>query len=219
MVQNILDNHSEIFGGPEFDWLPEFSRLQESVSNSIRSGRLDVFCTEQQFRELYQKFLIDLFGLSLQRTGKKIFSEKTPDNVLAFREIKNLFPAAKFIFVLIRRSIQAGSNFLKDNPASCHLLFYEDLIAEPEPELRKLCSFLGVELEESMLQNRPSTAVTVAAAAHESASAFGTESMLKGGVDKKRMEAWKTELSALEKLRSKLYFKRHKMAILERYGL
>jgi hypothetical protein len=96
---------------------------------------------------------------------------------------------------------------------------FEDLIADPEGGLRKLCSFLEVEFEKSMQLNRPATAVSVTAAAHDSAKAFSTESMLKGGVDQKRRDAWKTELSLIERVRCRFYFKRYHIDVLKRYGL
>lgn len=254
MVQNILNSHSVVYGGPEFDWLPSLSDSYSRIDRSIESGRLSSFCTRDEFRNLFATFLTDLFGISLRTAQKKIFSEKTPDNVLAFSQIQKILPDAKFVFVLrdprailnsslqtnkraksmsgqggfggnlkklynqIAKSINAGTHFHKTHPDSCHLIVYEQLIQDPQTELQSLCDFLGIELEPSMIENKPTQTIT-SVQNHSSVEAFNTPSLLGGGFDKSRINSWQLELSFWQRTSCSRYFKKEKLRYLRRYGL
>lgn len=254
MVQNILNSHSTIYGGPEFDWLPSLSHSYARIDESIGSGRLSSFCTREEFHHLFTSFLTDLFGISLSKAKKLIFSEKTPDNVLAFSRIQQIFPEAKFIFVLrdprailnsslqvnkrakrvsaqgglgsnltqlynqIAKSITAGTHFHTTQPNSCYLLVYENLIQNPQTELQSLCDFLEIELEASMIENKPTQSIT-SVQNHSSTEAFITPSLLGTGFDQSRINSWQKELSFWQRKGCSRYFKKKKLKYLQRYGL
>lgn len=86
-------------------------------------------------------------------------------------------------------------------------------------EIRKLCAFLDVPFEPSMLQNQTSSAIAMSTSSHESAIGFVTAALRNGEVDGKRSAAWKKELTLLQKLQCKIYFKRNPIQLLKRYGL
>lgn len=111
----------------------------------------------------------------------KIWGEKTPAHALWLPEIRDLFPRARLLFmvrdprdVLIsyddrwnfgRRDIEyltATAALLKFylfhllnqsgfSPGQVHWVKYELLTAQPSVELQKICDFLGVDFEPSML--------------------------------------------------------------------
>jgi hypothetical protein len=119
----------------------------------------------------------------------------------------------------IKKSISVGEKFLKSNSHCCHLLVYENLLNNPDMEIRKLCAFLDVPFEPSMLQNQTSSAIAMSTSSHESAIGFVTAALRNGEVDGKRSAAWKKELTLLQKLQCKIYFKRNPIQLLKRYGL
>ncbi|GAA3657835.1 sulfotransferase [Nonomuraea antimicrobica] len=117
-----------------------------------------------------------LLHRELVRSGKPIIAEKTPSNVFAWRRIATCWPDARFIF-LLRHPMSIVQSWHEADPvkrpmeqavprtlsymtyleeARTHLegltLRYEELVAEPEAQLRRLCLFLGVEFETAMLQ-------------------------------------------------------------------
>ncbi|MGW0479547.1 sulfotransferase family protein [Nonomuraea sp. NPDC003214] len=111
----------------------------------------------------------------LARSGKPVLVEKTPSNVFAWRRIAACWPDARFLF-LLRHPMSIVQSWHEADPvkrpmeeavprtlsymtylqeARTHLegltVRYEDVVADPEAELRRVCAFLGVEWEPSML--------------------------------------------------------------------
>lgn len=100
LMQNMLDSHPEIAGGPEYDNIPYFLHLRAVLHGSIDKGRTRVFADKETVsREI--GFLIErLLQPYMQRQNKRLLSEKTPWNVLHFIELLEIFPAARFIFCI-----------------------------------------------------------------------------------------------------------------------
>ncbi|GII75200.1 sulfotransferase family protein [Sphaerisporangium rufum] len=112
----------------------------------------------------------------LVRSGKKIIVDKTPANAFAYRRIATCWPDARFVFLLrhpgsIARSWHEASpdrrtpeeaaldalRYMKAverarGALSGLTVRYEDLTAEPEAELRRICDFLDVPFEPGMLE-------------------------------------------------------------------
>ncbi|MGH8900028.1 MAG: sulfotransferase family protein [Egibacteraceae bacterium] len=107
----------------------------------------------------------------LVRSGKQVLVEKTPDNVMLWRRIRECWPAAKYIF-LVRHpahiATSLGRIYGKGIAVKEVLKFaramdearaelagptvrYEDLTTRPTEALRKLCAFLEVPWEPEML--------------------------------------------------------------------
>ncbi|TDD49052.1 sulfotransferase [Nonomuraea terrae] len=111
----------------------------------------------------------------LARSGKPVLAEKTPSNVFAWRRIATCWPDARFVF-LLRHPMSIVQSWHEADPAKrpmknavprtltymthleearTHLegltVRYEELTADPEGQLRRLCLFLGLEFETSML--------------------------------------------------------------------
>ncbi|MDX2473229.1 MAG: sulfotransferase, partial [Candidatus Krumholzibacteria bacterium] len=66
-----------------------------------------------------------------------------------------------------------------------HLLHYEDLVRSPEPEIQRMCSFLGIPYEESMLE-----------VGQQNSSYFSVkEDHKKQGISAGSRDRWRSELS------------------------
>ena len=106
----------------------------------------------------------------LTASRKSIIADKTPNNVFIVDRLREAWPDARFIFLLrhpgaIARSREkykgegADELIIKYVEAleaarqtyDGHTVRYEDLTANPERELRKICDFLGVPYEATML--------------------------------------------------------------------
>src|SRR5579859_1835569 len=100
LVQRILDCHPEIYGGPEFDFVPHIVDLFQEMRRSIQSGRIDVILDEESLIHAFRCLLVALLSPKLQAEGVSYLSEKTPSNVLAFAWLEECAPEAKKILVL-----------------------------------------------------------------------------------------------------------------------
>jgi hypothetical protein len=100
LVQNMLDCHTKILGGPEFLHLKRFVELRDKLHYSVSIGYIDVICSKEDvdrnFRQLIEKFLLPL----ADRNNFEYYSEKTPQNILIFNELMEIFPEARFIMVV-----------------------------------------------------------------------------------------------------------------------
>ena len=100
LLQNMLDSHPLILGGPEFLHLPDIIELRRKLHYSIGREWISLFCT----RDDVDRYLISVISkLFLSLSGKyhcEFYSEKTPENILVFSELIELFPEAHFIQVI-----------------------------------------------------------------------------------------------------------------------
>jgi hypothetical protein len=111
----------------------------------------------------------------LATTGKKVLVNKTPNDVFIADRIRACWPDARFIY-LLRHPLAVARSRARLRPQDTeeqnlgrvlkyaeaveqarqtwegHTLRYEDLTADPEGELRRLCAFLGVRFEPTMLE-------------------------------------------------------------------
>ncbi len=109
----------------------------------------------------------------LTASRKSIIADKTPNNVFIVDRLREAWPDARFIFLLrhpgaIARSraaykgdaVEGGDELIVKYVEALeaarqtydgHTVRYEDLTANPERELRKICDFLGVPFEPGMI--------------------------------------------------------------------
>lgn len=100
LVQRILDCHPEIYGGPEFDFVPPIVDLFQAMRMAIRSGRIDVVLDEKSLVHAFRCLLVALLLPKLQAEGVSYLSEKTPSNVLAFGWLEECAPETKKILII-----------------------------------------------------------------------------------------------------------------------
>jgi LPS sulfotransferase NodH len=164
LLRVLLDSHSQI-------------RSPHELHLRYVSVHFDQKWSERSMKELgldtrtAEYLLWDrLLHRELTASGKSIIADKTPNNVFMIRRLREAWPDARFIFLLrhpgaIARSRQkykgegADELIIKYVEAleaarqtyDGHTVRYEDLTANPERELRKICDFLGVPYEATML--------------------------------------------------------------------
>jgi hypothetical protein len=115
-----------------------------------------------------------LLHRQLERSGKRILVNKTPSDVFIVDRIRECWPDARLIFLLrhpvaIMRSRAKMAAFDADANAARVLRYceavekartrfegltvrYEDMASDPAAETKRLCEFLGVAWEPSMLE-------------------------------------------------------------------
>ncbi|MFF1272173.1 sulfotransferase family protein [Streptomyces marokkonensis] len=112
----------------------------------------------------------------LVKAGKEFIVEKTPANAYMYRRLRDCWPDARFVFLLrhpesvarswhesdpakrpydkavtdVLRYLNAVEEARTTGPDGCTVR-YEDITADPEREMRRLCGFLGVHYEPAML--------------------------------------------------------------------
>ncbi len=140
--------------------------------------------------------LESLTVLHAQRAGKARWVEKTPRHLLMTDVLRDGWPEARIVrivrdprdvalslarmpfakdslvgnLVRIDADDRASRERIENDPRAMTLR-YEDLVTEPERELRRLCAFIGEEYASSMLDSRASAAGV--AAEHEWWKAIG----------------------------------------------
>ena len=139
--------------------------------------------------------------------------DHTPVNVESFSQLLSLYPMAKFVHIVrdprgvaasvlplawgpndpIRfvewwqRHVAAGLTLQNNWPDQVMEVRYEELVANPEPTLRKLCEFLGLTFCESLVRGQQFEPAEHSKAQH----ALVGQAPVKGRVD-----AWKKSLSS-----------------------
>jgi protein-tyrosine sulfotransferase len=100
LMQNMLDSHPDICGGPEFLHLPDITGVRKKLHRSIAKEWIDEFCSYDDVDQLTSLFIESLLVSLADRYECKLLSEKTPANVLIFTDLMELFPGARFIHMV-----------------------------------------------------------------------------------------------------------------------
>jgi hypothetical protein len=100
LLQNMLDSHPDIVGGPEFLHLPNIVDVRNKLQNSISKDRITEFSSSEKVDHLTRNFIESFLLNLLDRYGAQYLSEKTPENVLIFSELMELFPESRFIQIV-----------------------------------------------------------------------------------------------------------------------
>lgn len=100
LVQNILDSHPAIYGGPEFSILPKTIELRRSLLRSLSTGLISSFLSQEQIDDGLRSFVMNLLTPLAQQAGASTVSEKTPGNILVLQELLELFPRALGVHVI-----------------------------------------------------------------------------------------------------------------------
>ena len=100
LVQNMLDSHPAVLGGPEFLHLARVVALRAALRDSAAEQTIDAFVAPEEVDRLIRTLIEDLLLPLADRHGAPLLSEKTPSNVLVFDALVELFPEARCLFVL-----------------------------------------------------------------------------------------------------------------------
>jgi protein-tyrosine sulfotransferase len=100
LLQNMLDTHPEIFGGPEFLHLPDIIHLRKLLRSDVDRKWIDLYSSKDDV-DAYVRQLVNSLLLPLaDRHECQYLSEKTPENVLVFSRLIELFPGARIIHIV-----------------------------------------------------------------------------------------------------------------------
>jgi glycosyltransferase involved in cell wall biosynthesis len=193
LLQRILANHLDIHTVAE-PWLmlhPLYALKRSGFEAEYDAGQarqaLDEFLDEvpggeENYIDALRAMASLLYGRVLQRSGKRLFLDKTPRYFHILPELKRVFPKAKFI-LLLRNPAAVLSSALKtwfgNDPQALKQSFnyfdmlkgpellsagirilgdsavtvqYEDLISNPNDTVSRICAHLGVPYQAAMLE-------------------------------------------------------------------
>jgi hypothetical protein len=100
LMKRTLDAYTQIYCGPEFGHVPAICDLYKNMKQGIVSGRLEPYSDVESLREYICDFMLKFFEPAMAQNNAQLFAEKTPDNVMHFCTLHELFPQAKFIHVI-----------------------------------------------------------------------------------------------------------------------
>ncbi len=124
----------------------------------------------------YSGVISAFFKMYAKRGNKSIWGDKSPGYMFYMKELKKLFPESKFIYIIrdVRDNCLSIANTWNWSPyraaqlcndciKKCRIdsqsylnndyfeIKFENLLENPEVELKKLCNFLNVSFEKSMM--------------------------------------------------------------------
>lgn len=126
-VQKIFISHSEIIGGPEFDFLQPLLLTYRRMITPFHLKRQEFFYDKDSL-DTYIKTFIDscLLNKHKETEGVRFFSEKTPNNIDVAEHLLTLYPDSVFLnvirdgrdvllshFEVEERYIQSGTSYNK----------------------------------------------------------------------------------------------------------
>lgn len=153
--------------------LPYFSYLRERQA-VIGCDEWFNRCSRYDLSGLFETLVRHDAGMPADGTG--IWGDKSPSYLVHMPLLKSLFPSARFIHIVrdardfclssrqawgknLFRSAQVWADSMararRDGEALAddyHCLQYENLVCEPEAQLRQICGFLDIEFQPSMLE-------------------------------------------------------------------
>lgn len=168
LLRVLLDSHPQIRAPHEL----HLSGLGVSAGSRYVDLAMQELGLERQ--ELEHLLWDRVLHHELGKSGKSLIVEKTPANVLRWHRLRRAWPQAKFVFLLRHPSATAASWSAANRRKSVSevnadvlkymdaveearqklpgvTVRYEDLTAEPERELRRVCEYLGVPYDAGML--------------------------------------------------------------------
>ena len=243
LVQNMLDCHPLVLGGPEFLHLPDMIALRRKLYASIAREWIDIICSEEEVDAYLVNWIERLFFPLASEHHCEFYSEKTPENILVFRDLMELFPEAHFIQVVrdprailasmqqvrkralskglkppsftakmstslayIKRCVESGSNACHYAPEKVLTVVYEQLIAEPETEAKKICTHIGIEWDERMLRPGDKTHLGVRAITTKSDEIWYDAKSFSQNIINQDVEKWRKNLSLYQQLCATMAF-------------
>lgn len=169
LLRLLLDGHSQLHAPHEL----HIRRLEVKCATSLSKRAMQKLDLEQSDLEhlLWDRVL----HRELVRSGKSVIVEKTPSNAFAWKRLITAWPDARFIF-LLRHPASIAASWHESDPVkralpdattdalrymravqrareglTGHTVRYEDLTADPETELKRICAFLEIDWEPAML--------------------------------------------------------------------
>ncbi|GAB4295965.1 MAG: hypothetical protein Kow0096_13120 [Thiohalomonadaceae bacterium] len=100
LLKRILDAHTQIYCGPEFGHLAPLCERYRVMKRGVDADRLSAYFDHEALRGIYGEFIDRLLSSHLTENNVTYIAEKTPDNVMVFAELHELFPDARFVEIV-----------------------------------------------------------------------------------------------------------------------
>ena len=165
-----------------------------------------------------QNILASITEQYMLSNGKVRWVEKTPDHIEYVHTIRNYFPSSPIIRIVrdprdtamslmkmpwgtmtIHEALlfwiridDSSKNFFKTDQLS-YTIRYEDLVISPIDQMKKVCSFIGEEFEETMLD-------TTQSGKQLNSRNVPWKEMASKPIDSSKAALWKTEMSVSDSL-------------------
>ena len=132
---------------------------------------------EEDVLDALRAYAMSLYGKVLEGSNKTIFCDKTPEYATVLPFLAKLFPKARYVVLtrhplaifhsqahsffggnyqsayetnpLMQRYVKAIGEFLQEKPVDFVQVRYEDLVQEPQENMQRVLSHLGLEYDEA----------------------------------------------------------------------
>lgn len=134
---------------------------------------------DDAYMEGIRRMYVHLYGRAIESSGKRFYLDKTPPYYLIIPELYRVFPGARYIILLRNPLAVLGSilhKWIKEHPFWLHthrhdllhaprllidsteflgaqglVVRYEQVVADPMMELRRICTWLNVQFVSDMV--------------------------------------------------------------------
>lgn len=157
-----------------------FDHLQ--AARALHAFVADLPRGEADYLEACRAYLDVLYGrmLAARGSGKELLVDKTPANALVLPFLCRVYPDARYVVItrnpaavfhsyataffdgdyeaarrfnpILDRYVPAIARFMREGAVPTVAVRYERLVEAPEAELQRVCAFLGVPFEPSMVE-------------------------------------------------------------------
>ncbi len=135
---------------------------------------------EQDYLASLRAYTDAIYSRLLAASGRRVLLDKTPAYALVLDFAAWLYPRSRYVVLtrnplavwssfvqsffdgdhevahdhnpLLERYVPAMARFLRERPAPVHQVRYEELVEEPEAQMRALCRFAELEFEPGMVE-------------------------------------------------------------------
>ena len=248
LVQKIMDLHPEIYGGPEFDHLFRIARLYQLMSEGVENGRISSYFNQADLKKYFENYVNDLFAnvsdtnikyISEKSPGNALAVNEIismlPDSkfIIILRNPKAIIASVKKVNKRSSQKIVPGKYLLRelyfidkyfncikktiDNP-KVHMVYYEDLVREPEDHVKDICRFLNIRFHSEMLNTEKKNKTSeLIASGNVTLSAWYTSEEFDRKIQDTEIDKWKDALSVNEIRFINYFFSRNRYDFIDRY--
>ncbi|WP_344897950.1 sulfotransferase [Actinomadura meridiana] len=170
LLRCVLDSHSMVHSPHEL----HLAKLRVVLANEFGEGAMKILGVTR--RDLEHLLSDRLLHRELVRSGKHVIVEKTPDSLCHWERLRECWPDARYIFLLRHPAHIVDSLYTAHPELGRERLYaehlerfvepmrraresldgiavrYEDFTADPETEAKRICAYLDVPWEPTMLE-------------------------------------------------------------------
>ncbi len=184
LLQRMLGSHTDIFTHPEPHIISPLAHLgyyhnvdkapydHINAAQAIREFVEDLPDGEQDYLKACRAYTDVLYGRMLEKSGKKMFLDKTPANALVLSFLTGLYPTSYYLVLtrhplailssyansffegdyqsavaynnILGRYIPAMARFMRQSKIKILPVCYEQLVNNPERSMSEIFSYLGL---------------------------------------------------------------------------